>query len=105
MDMIRHDHRGLKIDSLAVVMETMRENQIARRVGEGIADELAESHKDRTARLLVMWHAPPIFVFAAEGRSVGHSPLKPRIRVCVSDGRTSRAFGFPCRADTLVRCL
>jgi len=36
----------------------MRENEIARRVGEGIADEFAESHKDGTARLLVMRHAP-----------------------------------------------
>jgi hypothetical protein len=59
-------------------MYTMRENEIARRVGEGVANEFAEGHKDGAARLLVMWHASPIFVFAAEGRKVGHDLLKTR---------------------------
>ena len=78
MHVIGHDHCGLEGDSLPVVMDTMYENEIARRVGEGIADEFAEGHKDGAARLLVMWHAPPIFVFAAEGRKVGHNLLKAR---------------------------
>ena len=76
--MIGHDHCGVEIDSLPVVMYTVRENEIARRVGEGIADEFAEGHKNRTARLLVMRHAPPILVFAAEGMKVGHDSLKAR---------------------------
>src|SRR5271157_2674513 len=72
----------------------MREYKIARRVGEGIANEFTESHEDGMTRLLVVWHAPPIFVFAGKDGRVGHDRLKPRTRSAVGDGRTSKVFVF-----------
>jgi hypothetical protein len=78
MHMIGHDHGGMQIDSPPVVMYAMRENEMACSVGERIVDEFAEGHKDRVTWLLVVWHAPPIFVFAAERRMVGHDLLKTR---------------------------
>ena len=73
MHVIGHDDCGLEIDSLPVVIYAMRENQVARRVGKGIADEFAESHEDGTAGFLVMRHAAPITVFAGKDRRVGHN--------------------------------
>src|SRR5580704_15933287 len=94
MHVIGHDHCGPDIDSLAVVMYTMRENEIACLVGEGITNEFAEGHKDSAARLLVMRHAPSIFVFAAESGRVGHDSIEGSKHGLVSDGWTSKMLIF-----------
>jgi hypothetical protein len=73
--------------SLFTLRAEMRENEMACRVGEGIVDEFAEGHKDRVTRLLVVWHAPPIFIFAAEGRMVGHDLLKAQIMALSVTGK------------------
>ena len=94
MHVIGHDDRGLEIDSLPVVVQAMRQNEIARRVGEGIANEFTESHENGMTRLLVMWHAPPIFVFACKDGRVGHDLWKARTSPAVGDARTSKLFTF-----------
>ncbi len=78
MYVIGHDDCGMEVDSLPVVMQAMRENEIAGGVGEEIADELTEGHEDGTARLLVMRQSPPILVFAAEGGKFGHDLLQAK---------------------------
>jgi hypothetical protein len=72
----------------------MRENQIARCGGEGIANEFAESHEDGMAWLLVVRHAPPIFVFAGKNRRIGHNRLQPQTRSAVGDAGTRKMFVF-----------
>jgi hypothetical protein len=86
MHMVGHDDCGLQVDSLSMVVNAMRQNEVARRVGEGIADELTESHKDGMARLLIMRHAPPIFVFVSEDGGVDHTTIQGPGQSPVCDG-------------------
>ncbi len=85
MDVVGHDDCGLQIEALSMVMETVRKNDIACWAGEGSANELAESYKQGTARLLVMRHAPPVFIFAFKVARNSHGPFQCRDTCAVSD--------------------
>src|SRR5713226_4254402 len=76
MHVVGHNDRCLEIDSLPVVVHAVRQNEIARRVRERIADELTESHKRGTPCQLVMWHTAAVFVFVGEDSGVDHTPFK-----------------------------
>ena len=76
MYVIGHDDDDLQVEPLSVVVDAVRENKIACRAGEGNANQLAESHKERTARLLVMRHAPAVFVFVSKDARTSHGLLQ-----------------------------
>ena len=80
MHVIGHDDSGFEVDAPAVVIEAMGQDEIARGTGQGIAVDFAEGNKDDRARVLIVGHAPSVFVFARERSE------------------------HKCRADTLVRC-
>jgi len=76
MYVIGHDDGDLQVEALSVVVDAVRENKIACWAREGTANQLAESHKERTARLLVMRHAPAVFVFVFKIARTQHGSLE-----------------------------
>ena len=56
----------MEIESLPIIMDAMRKNEIARRIREWIADELTETHKEWTAGWLKMRQPAPVMIFAGE---------------------------------------
>jgi hypothetical protein len=83
MDVIGHNDCGMEIDSLSVVMDTMREKEIARRVGERFPDQFAERDKQRPSEVLEMRQPAPVIIFASRGFS--HASLQCRNQPVVCD--------------------
>src|SRR5438309_835088 len=75
MHMIRHHDHRFEIDSLAVVMQAMRQNNIARRFRKRRPVRLAEGHKEDAPHQLIMRHPAPVFVFMSKNRGIGHPPI------------------------------
>ena len=74
--MIGHDDCRVQEDALAVIVEAMLENGTADGFGKGLPSQLAESHKDRSTRLLIVRQHAAILVLSVKSTSLGHVAIQ-----------------------------
>ena len=76
MYVIRHHHGNVQVDALASIVKTRLEDKAACHVREGIPAELAKSHEDGQAQLLIVRQFAAVFVHSAESNGFGHPAIQ-----------------------------
>ncbi len=72
--MVGHNHGDAKIDSFAVVVNTMLKNGGPGGIRERLANQSAKRHEQGGTGILKVRQPPPVVVLASQDAGIGHEP-------------------------------